>query len=139
MSNDLMPVPDFTSSDTQLVSQILLERYGRVTLLQSVDVEMQLDPGSEQLTTCPALYWKALGAEFIVTKVADNRFRCQFFYSENEQFGTGQEVYDSLGDCVVTLLHVQADHHLTRASSLTETIGNKAPAQDDDYHGPLII
>ncbi|MGB9495862.1 MAG: hypothetical protein WCA83_13790 [Azonexus sp.] len=134
-----MPVPDFTSSDTQLVSQILLERYGRVTLLQSVDVEMQLDPGSEQLTTCPALYWKALGAEFIVTKVADNRFRCQFFYSENEQFGTGQEVYDSLGDCVVTLLHVQADHHLTRASSLTETIGNKAPAQDDDYHGPLII
>ena len=134
-----MPVPDFTSSDTQLVSQILLERYGRVTLLQSVDVEMQLDPGSEQLTTCPALYWKALGAEFIVTKVADNRFRCQFFYSENEQFGTGQEVYDSLGDCVVTLLHVQADHHLTRASSLTETIGNKEPAQDDDYHGPLII
>ena len=134
-----MPVPDFTSSETQLVSQILLERYGRVTLVQSADVELQLDPGSEQLTTCPALYWKALGTEFIVTKVADNRFRCQFFYSDNEQFGTGQEVYDSLGDCVVTLLHVQADHHLTRASSLTETIGNKAPAQDDDYHGPLII
>ncbi len=123
----------------QLVSQILLERYGRVTLLQSADVELQLDPESEQLTTCPALYWKALGAEFIVTKVANNRFRCQFFYSDNEHFGTGQDVYDSLGDCVVTLLHVQADHHLTRASSLTETIGNKAPAQDDDYHGPLII
>ena len=134
-----MPVPDFTSSEMQLVSQILLERYGRVTLVQSADVELQLDPGSEQLTACPALYWKALGAEFIVTKIADNRFRCQFFYSDNEQFGTGQEVYDSLGDCVVTLLHVQADHHLTRASSLTETIGNKAPAQDDDYHGPLII
>jgi hypothetical protein len=117
-----MSVPDFTPAETQLVSQILLERYSRVVLLQSADVELQLDPGSEQLTTCP-----------------DSRFRCQFFYSANEQFGTGREVYDSLGDCVVTLLHVQADHHLTRASSLTETIGNQAPAQDEDYHGPLII
>lgn len=134
-----MSVPDFTPAESQLVSQILLERYGRVTLLQSADVELQLDPESEQLTTCPAIYWKALGAEFIVTKVADSRFRCQFFYSADEQFGTGHEVYDSLGDCVVTLLHVQADHHLTRASSLTETLGSKAPAQDEDYHGPIII
>ena len=134
-----MSVPDFTPAESQLVSQILLERYGRVTLLQSADVELQLDPETEQLTTCPALYWQALGAEFIVTKVADSRYRCQFFYSASEQFGTGQEVYDSLGDCVVTLLHVQADHHLTRASPLTETVGNQAPAQDEDYHGPLII
>ena len=122
-----MSVQDFTANERQLVSQILLERYGRVVLLQSADVELQLDPESEQLTTCPALYWKALDAE------------CQFFYSANEQFGTGQEVYDSLGDCVITLLRVQADHHLTRASSLTQTVGNQAPPQNEDYHGPLII
>ena len=134
-----MSVQDFTANERQLVSQILLERYGRVVLLQSADVELQLDPESERLTTCPALYWKALDAEFIVTKVADSRFRCQFFYSANEQFGTGQEVYDSLGDCVITLLRVQADHHLTRASSLTQTVGNQAPPQNEDYHGPLII
>jgi len=134
-----MSVPDFTAAELQLVSQTLLERYGRVTLVQSADVELQLDPESEQLTTCPAVYWKALGAEFIVTKVADSRFRCQFFYSANEQFGTGQEIYNSLGDCLITLLRVQADHQLTRASSLTETIGNQTPPQDDDYHGPLMI
>jgi hypothetical protein len=46
-----MSVPDFTPAESQLVSQILLERYSRVVLLQSADVELQLDPESEQLTT----------------------------------------------------------------------------------------
>lgn len=134
-----MNIPDFTDTEFQLVNQILLERYSRLVPLQSADVELQLDPASEALTTCPALYWSELGAEFIVAKVADQRYRCQFFYSANEQFGTGREVYDNLGDCVTTLLQVQADHHGTRSAGLTETLGNKTPAQDDDYHGPVVI
>jgi hypothetical protein len=55
-------------------------------------------------TPCPALYWSELGAEFIVAKMGDQRFRCQFFYSPSEIFGTGRDVYDNLGDCVTTLL-----------------------------------
>ena len=46
---------------------------------------------------------------------------------------------NNLGDCVTNVLQLQADHHGTRSSALTETLGNKAPEQDDDYHGPLVI
>jgi hypothetical protein len=134
-----MNIPDFTDTEWQLVSQILLERYSRLVPLQSAAVELQLDPTSETLTTCPSLYWSELGAEFIVSKLADQRFRCQFFYSPDEQFGTGRDVYDNLGDCVTNLLQLQADHHSTRSSALTETLGNKTPEQDEDYHGPLVI
>ncbi|OHC69045.1 MAG: hypothetical protein A3H93_09720 [Rhodocyclales bacterium RIFCSPLOWO2_02_FULL_63_24] len=134
-----MNIPDFTDTEWQLVNQILFERYSRLVPLQAVDVDLQLDPASQALTTCPALYWEALGAEFIVAKVADQRYRCQFFYSAQEQFGTGRDVYDNLGDCVTTLLRLQADHQSTRSSALTETLGTQTPAQDEDYHGPLVI
>jgi hypothetical protein len=134
-----MNIPDFTDAEWQLVNQILLERYGRLVQLQSADVELQLDPISETLTTCPSLYWNELGAEFIVSKLADQRFRCQFFYSADEQFGTGRDFYDNLGDCVTNVLQIQADHHGTRSAALTEALGNKTPEQDDDYHGPLVI
>ncbi len=134
-----MIVPDFTDNEQRLVSQILLERYGRLIPQQAVEVELQLDPASEALTTCPALYWSALGAEFVVAKVAAERYRCQFFYSAEEQFGTGRDVYDNLGDCVTTLLRLQADHHQTRSGALTETLGGQAPAADEDYHGPLLL
>jgi len=134
-----MNIPDFTDTEFQLVNQILLERYGRLVPLQAADVELQLDPASDNLTTCPSLYWSELGAEFIVSKLADQRFRCQFFYSVDEQFGTGRDSYDNLGDCVTNVLQLQADHHGTRSAALTETIGSKAAAPDDDYHGPLVI
>jgi len=134
-----MSIPDFTDSEFQLVSQILLERYSRLVPLQSAEVELLLDPEDKEPTPCPALYWSELGAEFIVAKVGEQRFRSQFFYSENEVFGTGRDVYDNLGDCVTILLQVQADHHGTRSSALTETVGNKASTQDEDYHGPVII
>ncbi len=134
-----MSIPDFTDSEFQLANQILLERYGRLVPLQAVEVELLLDPGHKEPTPCPALYWNELGAEFIVAKVADQRFRCQFFYSADEQFGTGRDFYDNLGDCVTNLLQIQADHHGTRSAALTQTIGDKAPPQDEDYHGPIVI
>jgi hypothetical protein len=134
-----MSIPDFTDSEFQLANQILLERYGRLVSLQAVEVELLLDPAHTEPTSCPALYWNELGAEFIVAKVADQRFRCQFFYSADEQFGTGRDFYDNLGDCVTNLLQIQADHHGTRSAALTGTIGDKAPAQDEDYHGPIVI
>ena len=100
------------------------------------DVEMQLDPSNPALTACPALYWNERGAEFIVSKVGESRFRCQFMYSANEQFGTGREVFDDLLDCVVTLLRVQADHEGTRAGIVS---GSTADTLGDDYDGPLVI
>lgn len=132
-------IPDFTGSECQLVNQILLERYGRIVPVQSADVELQLDPQSSNLTLCPALYWSELGCEFIVSKVASERFRCQFLYSANEQFGTGRDVYNNLGECVTTLLRLQADHSLTRSAAVANVPAAQEPGGDDDYLGPIVI
>jgi hypothetical protein len=84
-----MSLPDFTDNEFQLVNQILLERYNRIVPLQAVEVELLLNPDDRMPTPCPALYWSELGAEFVVAKTGDQRFRCQFFYSPSEIFGTG--------------------------------------------------
>lgn len=130
-------IPDFNETEQQQISQILLERYGRLVPWQLAEAELQLDPGSEELTACPTLYWSQRGAEFIVCKLGESRFRCQFFYSEHEQFGTGREIYDDFGDCVVTLLQVQADHERTRSG----VHGGVAPPKpdEDEYLGPTVI
>lgn len=128
---------DFNPSELSLAKQLLAERYGRPVAVEPVDVELQLDPASENLTVCPALYWHERGAEFIVCKVGEGRFRCQFQYSTNEQFGTSQPVFTDLTDCLVTLLKLQADHEQTRAGVLTGMTGKELG--DEDYTGPLVI
>ena len=102
--------------------------------MQLADSELQLDAASEALTLCPTIYWAERGAQFVLCKVAANRYRCQFFYSETEQYGTGHDEYNSLGDCVLTLLQVQSDRQLTNISS-----GVTRADIDDDYHGPVMI
>ncbi len=136
-----MTIPDFTDNEFQLVNQILLERYNRIVPLQAVEVELLLCPDDRQPTPCPALYWSEMGAEFIVAKSGDQRFRCQFFYSPSEIFGTGRDIYDNLGDCVITLLRLQADHHGTRSGSLPEGATRQTTAGDDDenYLPPIVI
>lgn len=137
-----IPVTDYTDNDRQVVGQILFERYGRLIPLQSADVELQLNPASEELTTCPALYWEDHGAHFVIVKTGESDFRCQFFYSDQEQFGTGRETYDVLGDCVMTVLQVQADHERSRKGVLTGMTAAEIPAakpDDDEYLGPIVI
>ena len=130
------PIPDFSDPEQKLVSAILLERYGKLVPIQLADSELRLGASSEQLTSCPTIYWAERGAQFVVCKVAPERFRCQFFYSETEQYGTGHEEYQSLGDCVLTLLQVQADHERQLANvSANAMLGTV----DDEYHGPLVI
>jgi hypothetical protein len=129
-------IPDFTDAEQKLVSASLFERYGKLVPLQMADSELQLDALSDELSLCPTLYWAERGAQFVVCKVAADRFRCQFFYSETEQYGTGHDEYDSLGDCVVTLLQVQSDHERQLASISANATQAKI---DDDYNGPLVI
>jgi hypothetical protein len=71
--------------------------------IQLAGSELQLDATSEELTLYPAIYWAERGAQFMVCKVAADRYRCQFLYSEAEQYGTGHDEYNSLGDGVLTL------------------------------------
>src|SRR5512135_1919625 len=102
-------IPDFTEPEKKHVAALLFERYGKIVPIQLADSELQLGGDPAQLTLCPTLYWNERGAHFIVCKVAANRYRCQFFYSEAEHFGTGRDEYEDLDACVVTLLQVQAD------------------------------
>jgi len=129
-------VPDFTEAEQKLVTTELFHRYGKLIPLQLADSELQLDLASPHLTSCPTLYWTERGAQFVVCKIADGRYRSQFFYSEADHYGTGIDEYQDLQACVVTLLQVQSDHErqLSNISS-----GATAINIDVDYDGPLMV
>ncbi len=131
-------IPDFTELELKLASQTLFERYGRLVPLQTADADIQLMPDDESsLATCPALYWEERGAHFIVFKLAANRYRAQFYYNEAAQYGTGKDSFDNLGDCMITLLQVQADHEKEMQSIRAGM--TRLEITGDDYDGPLII
>jgi hypothetical protein len=103
-------VPDFTETERSIVAQTVKERFGNPVEVQAADAEVRMYPDDRELTEVPVLYWSARDCHFVIFKVAEGRYRNQFFYSVREQFGTGRDEYDDIGDCVVTLLRVQADH-----------------------------
>lgn len=130
-------IQDFNDSDQKRVSAILFERYGKFVSVQLADSELQLGIDPAELSLCPTIYWNERGAHFVVCKVGEGRYRCQFFYSEAEQYGTGRDEYDNLDTCVLTLLQVQSDQErqLANVSSGATAITLK----DDDYHGPMMV
>lgn len=107
-------IADFTSDELDSVREIVEERYGRPVQLDLADSELRLDPSSRELSSCPTIYWKERDAAFVIFKVGESRYRCQFFYSVKDQFGTGIEEYSDLVQCTMTLLQVQADHEADR-------------------------
>ncbi len=109
-------IPDFNETERRVVEATVEERFGHVVEVQFADAEIRLYSGDHELTEVPALYWEERACQFVIFKVADNRYRNQFFYSVKDQFGTGREEYDDIGDCVLTLLQVQADHESSRDS-----------------------
>jgi len=132
-----MVIPDFTEAEHKRVSGLLFDRYGKLVPIQLADSELQLGVDPSHLTVCPTLYWNERGAHFIVCKVAADCYRCQFFYSEAEQYGTGRDEYDNLDACVLTLLQVQSDHERQLAN--VSSGATAANLKDDDYHGPLMV
>lgn len=110
-----MAIPDFSESDVQLVQQCIDERWGKGQVaVEEVIVEVRLHKDDRELTDCPAMYWEHEDCRFIVVKTAASSYRSQFFYSVNEQFGTGIEEYTDLAECVLYLLRLQADHESER-------------------------
>lgn len=107
-------IPDFNKNEMWIIHDTLKQRFCKDIEVQEVDTELRLNPHSSELTPCPAIYWEAGNAHFIVIKTGEGRYRCQFFYRVHQQFGTGVEEYNDLTECVVTLLQVQADHEAKR-------------------------
>ena len=112
----MLEIRDFTENELWIIRSALKERYAQDILVELAETEIRIRPGAKDLTPCPAAYWEARGAHFILVKTGESRYRCQFYYRLHEMFGTGIEEFDDLGDCVVALLQVQADHESQRQS-----------------------
>jgi len=130
-------IPDFTEAEHKGVNTLLLERYGKLVPIQLADSELQLGTNPTDLSLCPTIYWNERGAHFVLCKVGESRYRCLFFYSDAEQYGTGREEYDNLDTCVLTLLQVQSDHERQLAN--ISSGATAATLKDDDYDGPLVV
>jgi hypothetical protein len=130
-------IPDFTDADLKLARQTLLERYGRAVEIEVADAEIGAAADSGELDICPILFWEERGAHFVVFKTGESRYRAQFYYSEAQQYGTGREAFDNLGDCMVTVLQVQSDHE-RQMQGISSGVTGKDLA-GDDYDGPLVI
>ncbi len=131
------PIPDFTDAECRSVEALLERRYGQPVAVERADSELLLDPSHQEMTACPTLYWSSRGAQFVVFRVGEGRYRCQFFYGDADQYGTGRDEYPDLLQCVRTLLQVQADHE--RESAGASSGATAATLEDDDYHGPAIL
>ena len=108
-------IPDINDTEKRIIRSSLDERWGKdVIEFHIVDVEARLDPADRELTECPAFYWEQGECHFVVIKTSDNTYRTQFYYANREQYGTGIKEYDELGDCVISLLRLQADHERDR-------------------------
>ena len=120
-----MSIPDFSSPERQVVEAALAQRFGKAVDLQFADSELRLDPDVPALTSCPTLYWHERGCHFLLFKTAANRYRCQFFYTDEEHFGTGRTEYDDLSACVLALLRAQADHEKETKGVRSGLTGNQ--------------
>ncbi|MEE8387546.1 MAG: hypothetical protein V3R65_03140 [Acidiferrobacterales bacterium] len=108
-------IPDFTEEELKIVQDSVNERYGHEIELQLADAEIRPDLSVRELIEVPAVFWAERDANFIIVKVGKNKYRSQFFYHGYQQFGTGHQMFDDIGLCVITTLQVQADHEAKEA------------------------
>jgi len=125
MPDAIQPIPDFNSAERWVIESALKERYGRIVTIELADSELKLDPGTPVLTVCPTVFWSERGCNFLIFKTGEERYRSQFFYSEEEHYGTGREEYDELAECVGLLLKLQADHEKQRQGVQTGMTGDQ--------------
>jgi hypothetical protein len=110
-----MPVAGFDDSELWVIRETLKKRYGEDREYKLAGCELQLNPSDPALTICPIVFWSARDCNFVIFKVVEQEYGCQFFYDAQEQYGTGPKKYDNLAECLTTLLQVQADHEKDRA------------------------
>lgn len=114
MTDASQTLPDFDSAERWVIESALKERYGHIVPIELADSELKLDPGSPLLSVCPTVYWSERGCNFLIFKTGPDRYRSQFFYDDEEHYGTGRAEYEELAECVGLLLQLQADHEKQR-------------------------
>jgi hypothetical protein len=117
-------IPDITDNEKWIVETTLKERYGRAMEIQLGDADIRPHPADHELTSCPVIYWQGDdGCNFVIFKVGERTYRCQFYYEPYKQMGTGADEYDDLAECAVTLLQAQADFAAERRGDLPSKHG----------------
>jgi hypothetical protein len=125
MTHTPHPIADFNSAERWVIESALKERYGHFVPIELADSELKLDPDAPVLTTCPSVFWSERGCNFLIFKTGEDRYRCLFYYSDEEQYGTGRTEYDELAECVSLLLKLQADHEKQRQGVQTGMTGGQ--------------
>jgi hypothetical protein len=123
-------VCDFDEEELELLAALLERRYGRATAFECVEAELGGDPPQ----SCAAVLWEGRGAQFVVCKTGESRYRPQFFLGDAAAFG-GRPEYEDLAECVNTLLRLQADDERRRAG----VFSGATAAALEEYDGPTII
>jgi hypothetical protein len=103
-------IKDFTDSEKRILETTLQERYGQTGPYDLGDAEIRLAPSDRELSACPVAFRQKDGGNLVMFKAGDRRYRCQFFYRNYQQYGTGVHEHDDPTECVVSLLQAQADH-----------------------------
>jgi hypothetical protein len=116
-------IPVLTDTERWVVTSAVRERFGKDVPIEDVQTEIRLHIDDRELTLCPGFYWNERGCHFVLSKTGDTRYRCMFFYRIRDRFATGREEYDDIGDCVTTLMKMQADEEAKRLAE-TPASGN---------------
>lgn len=116
---------EFTDAEIATIREMLVQRYRTEVEIHLADSELLLDKRDGEkdgdgdddkpdTVNCPTVYWHERGANFVVFKCGESRYRTQFFYTPHEQFGTGIEEYDRIDECIAAALQTQSDHERAR-------------------------
>ncbi len=109
-------IAEINDSEIKTVKTRLNERWNKNTIdLQQVIVEAKLNQSDNELSECAALYWEHSDCHFIIIKTGENQYLHQYYYGNSEQFTTGTNKYTEIGDCVLSVLRLQADHERERS------------------------
>ncbi|HIJ23157.1 MAG: hypothetical protein HON68_02190 [Gammaproteobacteria bacterium] len=111
-------IPDLSATDISTVQQTINERFQQEMAVELGDAEIRLHPDDRELATCPLIYWESPedNSKFFITKTGINEFRCQFFYRGYQQYGTGKDKYDNIGDCAIAMLQVHHEYEQKKAA-----------------------
>lgn len=124
----VMPPLEFTNAEIAAIREMLVQRYRKEVELHLADSEVVLDArddGDGEAVSCPTVYWFERGANFVVVKCGEKKYRTQFFYTPHEQFGTGIHEFADLDECVAAALQAQADHERAK-----EGVGDAAKVNE---------
>jgi hypothetical protein len=117
-------ISDFTGADRWIVETALRQHYGHIVTVEPADSEIRqirLYSAAPEITVYPTYYWEQDGVEFVIFKVAEDRYRSRFMYSASEQFSTGDD-FDNLAECVSITLRLQ-DKHAKEDETKSQTAG----------------